>query len=86
MARIASGEGAGSCLGSLSISDCDLLRGTHRRREGAQVSGLISEVQAQVPNVHGASFPHSLILSGLWGTQVVHPAPLPPGTPGGGAG
>ena len=24
-ARIASGEGAGSCLGSLSISDCDLL-------------------------------------------------------------
>lgn len=34
MARIASGEGAGSCLGSLSISDCDLLGGPRWRREG----------------------------------------------------
>lgn len=66
MARIASGDGAGSCLGSLSISDCDLLGGPHRRREGAQVSGRISEVQAQVPNAQGASFPHPLILLGLW--------------------
>lgn len=36
-ARTASGEGAGSCLGSLSISDCDLLGGPRRRREGAWV-------------------------------------------------
>lgn len=85
MARVASGDGAGSWLGSLSISDCDLLGGPHRRREGAQVSGRISEVQAQVPNAQGASFPHPLILLGLSGAQVVqesqgHPAPsiLPP--------
>lgn len=35
------------------------------------MSGLISEVQAQAPNAQGASFPHSLILSDLWGAQVV---------------
>lgn len=46
------------------------------------VFGLISEVQAQVPNAQGASFSYSLILSGLWGAQLVqenqgHPAPNP---------
>lgn len=83
MARIASGEGACSWLGSLSNSDCDLLGGAHRRREGAQVSGLISEIQTQVLNLRGASSPRSLILSGVWGAQVVqesqgHSAPRPP--------
>lgn len=67
MARIASGEGAWSWVGSLSNSDCGLLGGPHRRTEGVQVSGLISEVQAQVPTSQGASSPHTLILSGLWG-------------------
>lgn len=89
-ARIASGEGAWGWLGSLSTSDCGLLGGPHRRTE-VQVSGLISEVQAQVPHSQGASSPHSLILSGLWGrsggqgvqTNQGHsaPTPTPSGTP-----
>lgn len=66
-----SAEGAGSWQGSLSSSDCDLLEGTHRRREEAWVSGQVSEVQAQVPKTQGASCPLSLILLGLWGAQVV---------------
>lgn len=60
MARIASGEGACSWLGSLSNSDCDLLGGAHRRREGAQVSGLIAEIQAQVLITQGQPLPLAL--------------------------
>lgn len=44
MARIASGEGAGSRLGSLSSSDW-----THKRREEAQVSGLTPGRRAHTP-------------------------------------
>lgn len=44
MARIASGEGARSRLGSLSSSDW-----THRRREEAQVSGLTPGRRAHTP-------------------------------------
>lgn len=39
MARIASGEGAGSWPGSLANSDCDLLGGTHRRGKGHRCLG-----------------------------------------------
>lgn len=46
MARKASRRGAWELAGQLSSSDRDLLGGTHRRRGGAWVSGLISEFWA----------------------------------------
>lgn len=78
MARKASRRGAWELAGQLSSSDCDLLGGTHRRRGGAWVSGLISEFWAQVPNTQGASSPHSLILSGLREAQLVQESQVPP--------
>lgn len=78
MARKASRKGAWELAGQLSSSDHDLLGGTHRRRGGAWVSGLVSEFWAQVPNTQGASSPHSLILSGLREAQAVPEIQVPP--------